>query len=91
MSFGLVLGGNTPNIPDIPRIPRFSWPSPQNPKNSKNSKIFLAMSRNILEYVDFFGLGQSDLAILGNLGILGILGTLPGKSWNFRELPILGG
>ena len=42
----------------------------------------------------FFGLGQSDLGILGNLGnlgILGILGTLPGKSWNSRELPILGG
>ena len=32
------------------------------------------MSRNILEYVGFFGLGQSDLGILGNLGILGILG-----------------
>ena len=39
----------------------------------------------------FFGLGQSDLGILGNLGILGILVTLPGKSWNSRELPILGG
>ena len=58
--------------------------------------IFLAMSRNILEYVEFFGLGQSDLGILailgilGNLGILGILGALPGKSWNSRELPILG-
>ena len=38
----------------------------------------------------FFGLGQSDLGILGNLGILRILGTLPGKSWNSRELPILG-
>ena len=74
-----------------PRIPRFSWPSPQNPENSK---IFLAMSRNILEYVEFFGLGQSDLGILGilgNLGIPGILGTLPGKSWNSRELHILGG
>ena len=104
MSFGLVLWGNTPKIqifkefqdfpgqvpriPRTPRIPRFPWPSPQNPRNSK---IFLAMSRNILEYVEFFGLGQSDLGILGNLGILGILGTLPGKSWNSRELPILGG
>ena len=39
----------------------------------------------------FFGPGQSDLGILGNLGILDILGTLPGKSWNSRDLTILGG
>ena len=37
-----------------------------------------------------FGLGQSDLGILGNLGILGILGTLPGKSWNSRGCPCWG-
>ena len=76
--------GQVPRIPRTPRIPRFSWPSPQKPKNSK---IFLAISRNM----GFFGLGQSDLGILGSLGILGILVTLPGKSWNSRELPILGG
>ena len=36
-----------------------------------------------MEYVEFFGLGQSDL------GILGILETLPGKSWNSRDAEVL--
>ena len=76
MSFGLVLGGNTPNIPDIPRIPRFSWPGPQNPKDSKNSKIFLAKSPESQEFQDFPGYVQEYF------GIRGIFWTWSVWSWN---------
>ena len=73
-------------VPRIPRIPRFSWPSLQSPKNSK---IFLAMPRNILEYVDFLDLvSQEFLEFSGFWGLcqenLGILVSCP--FWGAEDL-----